>query len=487
MKAMERHIRRAWLLAIPALFFLYLFGLAGVGLLSTDEPRYAAIGREMARSGDWVTPRLWGEPWFEKPALLYWMTATAFRAGLGENLAPRLPVALLSIGFLIFFHRALASRFGGSAAWCAAVILATSAGWLGCSHVGVTDLPLAAAFSAAMLLALDWIESGDSRLLPWSAALLGAAVLAKGLVPLALALPLAWFGRRRLGALLRARVAAPFAVVALPWYLACYLRNGAPFLKRFLWQDHIERYVSDALQHQQPFWFYLPVLAAALLPWSPALLLLFRRSAYQDVRRRFLLAWVLFGLGFFSMSNGKLPGYVLPLLPAVAALMGIALAEVRQAGSVLIASALCLIAIPIAGRLLPQVLTLGLSRAVWPRFEWYWLLPALAAGAAWFLETTARRAAAVTLLGLVVTAGVADLEVRTMPVLDRAASAQPLWREIAARREEVCISEIHRSYRYGLNYYSGTPLPDCREQPRPLCVRQVPGQPPFVARRLDPS
>jgi len=85
-----------------ALFFLYFFGLTRAGLLGPDEPRYAAIGAAMAHSGDWVTPRLWGIPWFEKPALLYWMTATAFKAGLDEDLAPRLPVAILSAGFLIF-------------------------------------------------------------------------------------------------------------------------------------------------------------------------------------------------------------------------------------------------------------------------------------------------------------------------------------------------------------------------------------------------
>src|SRR5580700_7329080 len=82
---------------------LYLNGLTGMGLVGPDEPRYAAIGRAMADSGDWVTPRLWGRPWFEKPALLYWMTASAFRVGLGPDLAPRLPVALLGLAFLGFF------------------------------------------------------------------------------------------------------------------------------------------------------------------------------------------------------------------------------------------------------------------------------------------------------------------------------------------------------------------------------------------------
>src|ERR1700733_3690438 len=96
--------RVAFVAMIGLICALYLADLTGMGLVSADEPRYAAIGQAMARSGDWVTPRLWGQPWFEKPALLYWMTAAAFRLGLGEDLAPRLPVALLSVAFLIFFQ-----------------------------------------------------------------------------------------------------------------------------------------------------------------------------------------------------------------------------------------------------------------------------------------------------------------------------------------------------------------------------------------------
>ena len=160
-------------------------------MLGPDEPRYAAIGREMARSGDWITPRLWGVAMVRKTRLLYWMTGAAFRLGFNEDLAPRVPVALLSVLFLIFFQWILSREFGARAAWTATVVLGTSAAWLGYSFIGTTDLPMAAAFSAAMLLSLDWIRTGDRRRLPLAAALLGIAVLAKGLVPLALTLPLA--------------------------------------------------------------------------------------------------------------------------------------------------------------------------------------------------------------------------------------------------------------------------------------------------------
>src|SRR5579863_1729904 len=161
------------LLAATAVYFLYFFGITRTGLLGPDEPRYAAIGRAMAATGDWITPRLWGKPWFEKPALLYWMTATGFRVGLGPELAPRLPVALLSLGFLGFYWWALRREFGPRAAWFATLGLGTCAGWVAYSQVGVTDLPLAATFSAAMLLALPWIAKGDARQLPAAAAMLG--------------------------------------------------------------------------------------------------------------------------------------------------------------------------------------------------------------------------------------------------------------------------------------------------------------------------
>src|SRR3954470_4351515 len=101
----------------------------------------------MASSGDWITPRLWGQPWFEKPPLLYWMSALGFRLGLGPEWAPRLPVALLAVVFLGFYWWILNREFGCRTAWFAALILATSAGWLASSQIGVTDLPLTATFS----------------------------------------------------------------------------------------------------------------------------------------------------------------------------------------------------------------------------------------------------------------------------------------------------------------------------------------------------
>jgi hypothetical protein len=125
---------------------------------------------------------------------------------------------------------------------------------------------------------------------------------------------------------------------------------------------------------------------------------------------------------------------------------------------------------------LPQALAEGLSRAPLPAFHWTWLLPvALALGIYW-LERQGHRAAALAVMAVAVAAGVTTLKRIDLPAIDRAYSARPLWQEIASQRDRVCIESMHRTWRYGLNYYSVTPLPDCSQSPRPLHVRQLVGQ-----------
>jgi 4-amino-4-deoxy-L-arabinose transferase-like glycosyltransferase len=475
--------RVAWIAAVLLVLAVYLSGLAAMGLAGPDEPRYVSVGREMARSGDWVTPRLWGEPWFEKPALLYWMTAAAFRLGLEGELAPRVPVALVSVAFLVFFFVTLRKQFGVRAAWYGSAALASSAGWLGYSHVAVFDLPLAATFGAAMLLALDWIESEDSRLLPAASAMLGAAVLAKGLAPLVLALPLVWCGRRRFRDLVDVRIIGAFLAVALPWYALCWQANGARFLTVFFVEHHFGRYVSPVLQHVQPPWYYAWVLPAALFPWTPALAGLFGRAFYNDRRRGFLLGWFVWCVVFFSFSTNKLPAYILPALPPAAALMGIALAESRNARWTLATVAAGVaVAGPLAS-ILPQAVADGISRAAVPSFDWSWLWPLPAAAAVWALESRGRRDAALALLVSVIAAGTLHLKARALPAIDAGYSARPLWKEIerGGGARIACIAEVHRAWRYGLNFYAGEPLPECAAAPREREIRQSPGRPPYLA------
>jgi len=484
MRPMPRKIPRALWIALPLAYFLYFYHLAATGLVGPDEPRYASIAREMARSGDWITPRLWGQPWFEKPALLYWMTGAAFRLGIGPELAPRLPVAFIAAAFLLFFFWILRREFGARAASFATLILGCCGGWLVSSQVAVPDMPMAAAFSAAMLLALPWIARRDTRYLPLAAALLGLAVLAKGPVALVLAAPLC-LRFRDARDLLRPRVVAPFLVVALPWYLLCYLRNGKVFLHDFFLVHNLQRFTSNTLLHVQPWWFYLPVLAGLLLPWFPLVFLLGRRADYRDSRRLYLLLWVVFGMVFFTAATNKLPGYLLPLLPAAAALMGLALheaqAQAAHTGLCLAGCALLLVAFPVAARMLPAALATGLSKAPLPAFHAAWLLAGVGAAAAWLLESRGRRLAAVLLIAAGAAAGAVYLKRVAAPELDRTVSARPLWRAISGRADEVCVDQIERNWRYGLNYYAGTPLPECSVEPKPWWVRQSPGQPPNLA------
>ncbi|MGA2274529.1 MAG: glycosyltransferase family 39 protein [Bryobacteraceae bacterium] len=469
----------AWV-ALALLCLVYFYRLDAAGVLGPDEPRYASIGREMARSGDWLTPRLWGQPWFEKPPLLYWMTGAAFRLGLGPDLAPRAPVVLCSVAFLVFFWWLLRREFGGSVAWLAGLIVATSTEWIGFSQVGVTDLPMVAAFTAALLLALPWVERGETRGLTAAGAFLGVAVLAKGLVPLALAAPLAWPAWKHRSGLARAlpRLVLPLVAVCLPWYGLCYFRNGPAFLTEFFLKHHFGRFASDVLQHREPWWFYLPVLAGALLPWTPVIFATIRRGFYRDPRRLFLLLVVLWGLLLFSASVNKLPGYVLPLVPACAILMALGVEETAWAPGLVALCALLLVSFPIAGSMLPGSLLAGLSRTPLPAFHWVWLAPLPVAAATWALANRQRRLAAVVCVACGAALGVLYLKRDVMPEVDRVASARPLWLRVSARADRVCVEPIHRNWRYGLNYYSVVPLPDCPAAGRPLHVLQAPGGPP---------
>lgn len=290
--------------ALAALLLLFPAFPGAFGLFGPDEPRYASIAREMARSGDWVTPVLDGKPWLEKPALLYWIGAVGFKLGLGPEAAVRVPLGVLSAAFVVWFGWMVGS-------WQRAAMLATCAGWIGYSNIAVTDVPLAVFFSAGMILACRWIETGKGAW--WVGACFGAAMLAKGLVPVVLGAPVVWFARERWREWWKVVVAS--LVVALPWYVLVTQRQGWAFINEFFIEHHFGRFASGDLQHVQPFWFYGPMLIALLLPWTPLLW----RGEWKT--RAFYAAWFVFGFVFFSASKNKLPGYLIPLLPAAVMVM----------------------------------------------------------------------------------------------------------------------------------------------------------------------
>jgi 4-amino-4-deoxy-L-arabinose transferase-like glycosyltransferase len=281
---------------------------------------------------------------------------------------------------------------------------------------------------------------------------------------------------------LAGRVLGPFALVALPWYALCALRNGRAFLIEFFWRHHVLRLTSTELMHVQPWWYYLPVLAAALLPWTPLLLLAARRAPGRDARRWFLWAWLGFGLVALSAAVNKLPGYLLPLLPPAALLAALALEECPRPGPWLAACAVLLGSFLWAAAALPRSLASGrLSLRPLPAWEGIGLAPVLLAAAVWALARRGPRLAAAAAIAVGAAACVFYLKQQAVPATGRAASARTLGLQVAPHAAETCVDSLPRDWRYGLNYYSGTPLPDCADQPRPLRVRQVPGGPPFVA------
>lgn len=455
-------------LILPVAFLLFLHGLDQMGLIGPDEPRYAWIGRDMARSGDWVTPRLYGTPWFEKSPFLYWTTAAGFGLGLSDDLAPRLPVGLMSLAALAGFFLLLRERCGVSAAAYSTAILGTSAGWLAYSHIAVTDLPLTAAFAMAMLLCAEWLENGNPRRLPLAGVMLGIALLAKGLVGLVFCAPLFWLGRR----LWRHwwRLIMPALITGLPWYLICYARNGQPFWDEFIVKHHFQRFFTPDLAHVQPFWYYLPVLLAGLFPWTFLVGLLRRPESSTE---RLLWWWLGFGLLFLSRSVNKLPGYALPLLPALAALAGIGLTRVRSYRWALVLSGALVALIPGVAEVLPTAVEVGLRRAT---FTWTPLILApVSALGVWLAAQWRGRAAAFLTAAVLFVAGFLVVRGRVSQQLDGQVSARQRYQAAGAPASEICLADQRRGFRYGASYYASALLPDCEIEPRP---RRISGRTP---------
>jgi 4-amino-4-deoxy-L-arabinose transferase-like glycosyltransferase len=328
-----------------------------------------------------------------------------------------------------------------------------------------------------MLLTLPWIAKRNARYLPVAAGLLAFAVLAKSLVPLVLAAPLVLY-YRQFRDLLRVRVWLPFLAIVLPWHVLCFARNGRAFTDELFWKHQFQRATSASLMHVQPWYYYAPILIALLLPWSPLLPLLGKRGLYSDPRRRFLIALVVWGFVFFSASLNKLPGYLLPLFPIAAALIGIALEEAQRARVSLAVSALLLVIFPVAATLLPAlVATGGLSKTAWPEFHLWWLLPVILIPVVWILDQQGRRLAAVACIAAGATLGTIDIKNTAARELDRIPSARALWTQVGSRADEVCVDRIDRGLQYSLNYYAGLDLPECARSPKPLHIGQTGGRP----------
>ncbi|MGD0799374.1 MAG: glycosyltransferase family 39 protein [Acidobacteriaceae bacterium] len=500
--------------------FLLFFGLVPIlggdqlGLVGADEPRYAQIAREMLHAhndvcqaanaeivprslrlkdlraslrcldGGTVTPILYGRPWLEKPALYYWRAMGFFREFGVSDWSARLPSAtgayLLIV--MVFLHM---RRFRPGGQLDAALITASCVGIIGFARGASTDMQLAAPFCIGMLGWYAWYETGKKFWLFDLYFFGAAATLAKGPVApfLALTIILLFLGLRREWSALRRTIWIPgvllYLAMVLPWFIAVQ-RENPTFLQDFLLNHNLKRFATNLYEHKQPFWYYLPVLLVGLMPWTViairALVEAMQASIAEwkvrlnpkrylghtragDAFPEFLVLWALFPIVFFSFSQSKLPGYILPSIPPLTVLTGDYLNRVRKVG-------------------LPKWLlwshagACALVTFVLVLSPQHMLYDTLVPAASWLVSASAAALLVLLAVALAIrTGGIRQVRNATLgPVcaalvfllgfhgrdLDLNYSARPLAREMQQQApdvKQVAVQDVRRDMVYGLGFY----------------------------------
>ena len=352
--------KRGWLFLFIILAAFYLWGLGSLPLVGPDEPRYAEVAREMFARHDLITPTLGGLPWFEKPALLYWLMVAAYRVIGVTEYAARLGPAicgLLTAGFAYWIGktiettesaRAVASaneeQRGEGLGRYSAFVWLTSLGALVFSRGASFDIVLTMTVTGALACFFVWhvrprnaTDDGSRLLLIGFYLFIGASLLAKGLIGIVIpfGVPGFYYLLRRESPdrkFVKSLVwGVPLAIaVAAVWFGPMFWRHGWKFIDQFIVQHHFARFVTNKYHHPEPFYFYLIVLVALALPWT-----IFLGAGFFSSRRWhwrgptsidrllvFICSWIAVPMVFFSISESKLTAYILPVLPAVALLVG---------------------------------------------------------------------------------------------------------------------------------------------------------------------
>jgi hypothetical protein len=497
-----------------AVFFLAygltpILGGDGLGLVGADEPRYAQIAHEMLdrfdsahslgdRLSACVTPYLYGHPWLEKPALYYWRAMFTFQDFGVHDWSARLPSTSFAfvMAALIYLHM---RRFRRGGHLDAAIITVTCAGIIGFARGASTDMQMAAPLAIGLLGWYAWYETGSKFWLFDIYFFTGVATLAKGPVaPFLAAVIITSFAfLRREWRILRQSFWWPgvvlyFAMV-LPWFIAVQVQNPT-FFREFFLEHNLERFATDRYQHVQPFWYYLVVVVLSMMPWtviavraltdgiltSVAEWRLRRLSPRRRVPKRpgdafpeFLVLWALIPIVFFSFSQSKLPGYILPSIPPLAILTGDYLYRRRQPGLnrwVLLGHAVVCGIMTMFALLLPWFVK---HNATMPPPHALAIATLAATGGA-LLILIVVKAYGVARLRLVTTCilvvlvlflyGVgpffgipaAGATKRVIHLLDRAYSARPLADKLgtlAPADETVAVFRVRRDIEYGLSFY----------------------------------
>jgi 4-amino-4-deoxy-L-arabinose transferase-like glycosyltransferase len=479
----------AAMLAAMVLGICLCSGFSAIGLVGPDEPRYAWIARNMAETGNWVTPILYGQPWFEKPILYYWSAAAGFKLLHSPEWAARLPSSFAALAVALAMAWLAWRIYGARTSWAALFIFSTCVGVVAFARAAAPDM----LFSASLALALACAamvakcngcfnaggepRTGSDKLdLIFLGAWIGMATLAKGPAGIILAggAVLLWavFTHHWRTALrmLHPLAILSFCVVALPWYVLCAERNPG-FVRSFILQQNFERYLTPVFQHRQPFWFFLTILLLGLLPWTVLLggvaadaWRVWRERSYASSPGLFIACWSIFPVVFFSFSQSKLPGYILPAFPPLALLLAHSFVHASEqtptrARWLAIATAILWLAICASGAHWLHRLPNPALQAV----EFHQLRIVLldwgAATAAAILGFGAMKKISIALMicGISVASLVLYAERRTLQELDPYLSTRALARIVPAplptSPREIPLIGIRRSCEYGLRFY----------------------------------
>jgi 4-amino-4-deoxy-L-arabinose transferase-like glycosyltransferase len=466
-----------WLLLAGFCGFLFFFGLAFFGLIGADEPRYAQVAREMLARHDWISPTLGGKPWLEKPPLYYWQAMLAYRIFGVSDWAARLPSAMDATLMVVVIYLFL-QRFRPGFQLDGALMTASAAGIIGFARAASTDMPLAATFTVALLAWFAWYENESRRFLALFYCFLALGMLAKGPVaPLLAAVIIVIFAAvtsdyRVLGRTLWVPGILLFCAVVLPWHIAVQIKNPE-FFRVFILQHNLARFGTNLYHHPEPFWYYVPVTLLGLIPWTVFVV----ASLAETIRVRwtarrqildseraldvFLLIWVAVPVAFFSLSQSKLPGYVVPALPAgillLAEYVRRRVADGKSPSLFLIVLHAITAAAPIVPALMIQYLILQ-HRLPWGRGAAisFTFAAVLAIGIALTLRTKLGFAALRFITLVPVVLAVAALLRLGAPALDSMLSVRPLANEISHLESKplpLAVAGVSRETEFGLAFY----------------------------------
>jgi 4-amino-4-deoxy-L-arabinose transferase-like glycosyltransferase len=341
---MTNPTRDSLLISVFCAFFFF-YGLGRFGLVGADEPRYAQVAHEMLERRDWITPTLGGKPWLEKPPLYYWQAMLAYSILGVSDWAARVPAAVDATVIVLAAYLFL-RRLCPGLELDGALITASCAGVIGYARAASTDMTLASAFTVAMLAWWTWRDTGRRVYLAAFYACVALGMLAKGPVAPFLAaaiIVLYCLAAQELRLIVRTLWfpgVLLFCAIALPWYVAVQARNPQ-FFRIFILEHNLARFSTDIYHHTQPLWYYLPVTLLALVPWTIFVVEAFTQTAQAwwfalrataktpggsmpgagYALSTFAGCWLIVPVAFFSASQSKLPGYILPAVPAGALLL----------------------------------------------------------------------------------------------------------------------------------------------------------------------